>query len=98
MSEGWRAEASRLLELARGLKGEARDAFLYFLDNVSVGDLRAIRDLSKKGIRDPAGVIEELIEVGLLERGRDCFNVPEPLRRLIAERGVEAVLRTLGTG
>jgi hypothetical protein len=98
LSEGWRAEASRLLELARGLKGEARDAFLYFLDNVSVGDLRAIRDLSKKGIRDPAGVVEELIEVGLLERGRDCFNVSEPLRRLIAERGVEAVLRALGTG
>jgi hypothetical protein len=53
LSEGWRAEASRLLELATGLKGEARDAFLYFLDNVSVGDLRAIRDLSKKGIRTP---------------------------------------------
>ncbi|MGC9072229.1 MAG: PolB1-binding protein PBP2 family protein [Acidilobus sp.] len=95
MSEDWRARAYNLLEVARGLKGDLKTAFVYFVEGVSVGDLRALGDLRKRGVRDPASAIEGLIELGLIERGRDCFNLSEPLRRMVYERGLEAVERAL---
>ncbi|MDP8002926.1 MAG: hypothetical protein RAK17_01915, partial [Caldisphaera sp.] len=60
----------------------------YFLENVSVGDLRAIADLSKKGIENPENVIESLIEKGFLERGNDCFNLSYYLRIFVSRRGM----------
>lgn len=98
MSEDWEIRASQLLEVARSLKGELREAFIYLVDNISVGDLRAAMDLRRRGIKDPAAVLEELVNMGLAERGDECYNLPAPLRRLIAERGIGAVERVLGSG
>lgn len=95
MTEDWRAAAYRLLEAARGLQGDLRTALIYFLEEVSVGDLRAAQDLMKRGVTDPAAVIERLVEMGLVERGRDCLNLAAPLRRMLSERGLEALVRAL---
>lgn len=81
------AEASELLDKARRLPKELRIVFDYFYKNVSVGDLRAVKELEKKGVRDPQGKIESLIEMGLLERGHDCYNLARPIREYLFRRG-----------
>lgn len=98
MSEDWELRASQLLEKARRLRGELREAFVYLVDNVSVGDLRAALDLRRKGLKDPASALEALVDMGLAERGRECYNLPEPLRKLIAKRGIGVVEDALGSG
>ncbi|MFP3080461.1 MAG: hypothetical protein RXR09_02955 [Acidilobus sp.] len=98
MSESWELAASQLLERARSLKGDLREAFIYLLDNVSVGDLRAALDLKRKGLQDPVGTLERLVEMGLAEKGSESYNLPWPIRRLIAERGVGVAERALGVG
>lgn len=87
MAEEWLVMASTLLEKARRLGGEERIVFNYFMENVSVGELRAVKELSRKGVRDPLRVIMRLVEEGLIERGYDCFNLAEPLRIYRAKRG-----------
>ena len=98
MSEDWERRAYELLERARRLQGDARQALIYMVDNVSVGDLRAVEDLRRKGLRDPVAALDELVEMGLVERGRGCFNLAAPLRTLIARRGPGVVERALGSG
>ncbi len=95
MAESWELEASRLLDRARRLKGEPREAFLYMLDSISVGDLRAAQELRRRGLKDPNGALEQLVEEGLLERERDCYNLAAPLRLLVARRGAEMVKKVL---
>ena len=84
MEGDWRQEASRLLAIAQRLEGEKKKVFEYFVKYVSVGDLRAEAELQKLGVKDPINVIEELVEMGLLERGIDCYNLARPLRRYYA--------------
>jgi len=81
------SEASKILSRAERLEGEYRIVYQYFLDNISVGDLRAVEDLKRKGVRDPLRVIYKLVSDGLLERSGDVFNLPKPLRCLIYHRG-----------
>ncbi|MEB3774439.1 MAG: hypothetical protein GSR86_05900 [Desulfurococcales archaeon] len=81
------AEASKILSRAERLEGDYRIVFEYFLDNISVGDLRAVEDLKRKGVRDPLRVMVRLVIDGLLEKRGDVFNLPEPVRCLIYERG-----------
>jgi len=69
-----------LLTRARRLPRELRRVFQYFYDNVSVGELRAIHDLKRLGVRDPQAAISELIRLGLVEKGRECYNLARPLR------------------
>ncbi|MCE4619742.1 MAG: hypothetical protein F7C33_01835 [Desulfurococcales archaeon] len=79
--------ASELFERARRLDKEQRMVFDYFYKNVSVGDLRALMELEKLGVRDPQARIDELVEMGLLEKGMDCYNLAKPLREYIFKRG-----------
>jgi len=84
--EEWLVEASRLLDKVRRLSGQERIVFKYFLDEVSVGILRAEAELSKKGVKDPESIIRRLEELGLLERGRDSVSLARPLRAFITRR------------
>ncbi len=84
MERDWRQEASRLLAVAQKLEGDYRKVFEYFVKYVSVGDLRAEAELSRLGVKDPINIIEELVDMGLLERGIDCYNLARPLRRYYA--------------
>jgi hypothetical protein len=87
LAEEWLIEASKLLDKARKMSSEERAVFNYFMDNVSVGELRAVKELSRKGVEDPLKVIMKLVEEGLLEKGYDCYNLVEPLRIYRARRG-----------
>lgn len=80
-------EASKILSRAEKLEGDYRVVFEYFLDNISVGDLRAVEDLRRKGVNEPLRVMIRLVVEGLLEKKGDVFNLPEPVRCLIYERG-----------
>jgi hypothetical protein len=80
-------KAGELLEKARKLGREQRIVFEYFYKNISVGDMRAVMELEKLGVRDPQARIEELVEAGLLEKGMECYNLAKPLREYIFRRG-----------
>ena len=79
-------EAGRLLEKVRKLNKDQRIVFNYFYKNVSVGDLRALLELKKLGVRDPQARIDELIDMGLLEKGMECYNLAKPLREYLYKR------------
>ena len=79
-------EALTLLRRAESLRGDHRKVFSYFSKHFSVGDIRAVEDLEKMGVRDPQSVIQDLIEMGLLERGLDCYNLAKPLRVYLANK------------
>lgn len=85
--EEWYREASMLLDKARRLRGDEIVALRYFIENVSVGTLRAEMDLSRKGVSEPKRVIEKLVELGLLEKGEYSYSLSLPLRMLRARRG-----------
>lgn len=72
----------RLAELVRGLSRDERVALVYFLENVSVGEILAVRELrAKYGLRDAERVLGSLIAKGLLERGEGCYNLAPDLRK-----------------
>lgn len=54
---------------------EIEIAIKYFKENISVGELIALRDLKYKGIRDPERIIAKLIQMGIIEKGEGCYNL-----------------------
>jgi hypothetical protein len=85
--EDWYMEASKLLDRAKKLDRESLKVFRYFIDNVSVGVIRAERELARKAVKDPIDVIEKLVALGLLEKGDYSYSLSRPLRMLRARRG-----------
>ncbi|PMP60126.1 MAG: hypothetical protein C0171_03700 [Caldisphaera sp.] len=85
--ETWLIESSKILEKARNLSDEEKKVFRYFLENISVGDLRAVMDLNRKGIKNSIQIIESLVSNGLLERGNYCYSLPYNLRVYISIQG-----------
>ncbi|MEN2999839.1 MAG: hypothetical protein ABDH61_04615 [Acidilobaceae archaeon] len=80
------AEASKLLERAKELSREERSALNYFLQNISVGELRALREL-KREIPNPSQAIRKLVSLGLVEEGEGCYNLAKPLREYVMKKG-----------
>lgn len=76
-----------LLEKARKLSRQYREVVNYFLENISVGSIRSIKELKATGIENPEKVIEELVQEGIIEEGVDCYNLAKPLRELVFKRG-----------
>lgn len=59
----------------------------YFLRNISVGEIIAIKELRLiYKIDDPVPIIEKLIQRGLIERGEGCFNLSRKLLEAIKKR------------
>ncbi len=85
-SGDWRVEAARLLEKSRSLSKEKRIILNYFMKNISVGDIRSVLDLEKKGVKNAEELIEEMLEEGFLEKATDCYNLSYPLRMYIFSR------------
>ncbi|MCE4600588.1 MAG: hypothetical protein F7C38_03375 [Desulfurococcales archaeon] len=81
------ARAMELLEKSRRLPRDLKIVFEYFYKNLSVGDLRAVKELTRMGVRDPQDKIDKLVEEGLIEKGLDCYNLAKPLREYIYRRG-----------
>jgi len=76
-------ETRRLIE---SLNEDERKVFEYFVINVSVGSIAAIRELSSLyKVRNPREVIRRLIELGLLEQGSGCYSLSKKLRDALLE-------------
>lgn len=70
-----------LEEALRSLDPEEQRVLRYFYNNVSVGEIIALRELrTRYKIRDPEDIIRRLIDKGLLERGEGCYNLARRLR------------------
>lgn len=81
------ARAMELIEKSRRLPRDLKIVFEYFYKNLSVGDLRAVKELERMGVKDPQDKIDKLVEEGLVEKGLDCYNLAKPLREYIYRRG-----------
>ncbi|MCI4437435.1 MAG: hypothetical protein JHC33_11570 [Ignisphaera sp.] len=56
----------------------------YFIQNVSVGAILAVRELKMLyRVEDPKSIIRRLIDKGLLEQGYGCFSLSRPLREAL---------------
>jgi hypothetical protein len=86
MDEDRVGEVVALIEKIKKENPPVRRTAEYFLKHISVGDIRALMDLQKLGVRDPRSAIERLIELGFLERGVDCYNLARPVREYLANR------------
>ncbi|MCE4611408.1 MAG: hypothetical protein F7B17_05500 [Desulfurococcales archaeon] len=80
-------DAYRLVDKARELDSEERMVLNYFLENISVGALRAVKELKAKGVKNPEDIIARLVEIGLLEDKGECYNLAAPLRELVKRKG-----------
>jgi hypothetical protein len=95
--EEYLAEASKLLEKVRELTREEKRILAYFVENISVGELRAVKELKQMGIGNPQTGIRKLVTLGLLEEGRESYSLAKPLRTYIAKRGKTQILNMLAT-
>ncbi|AFH42961.1 MULTISPECIES: PolB1-binding protein PBP2 family protein [Fervidicoccus] len=81
MDRGIRLSLSVFKKLYPGLSEEEYRVMDYFLTNLSVGEILAVRELERVyGIKNPESVIEILISKGLLERGTGCYNLSKTVR------------------
>ena len=66
----------KYLDVVRKLSTEEVAALAYFIRYRSVGDLLAFRELrSLYGVKDPARVLLDLVNKGLLTRGVGCYTI-----------------------
>jgi predicted transcriptional regulator len=77
---------SRLLRACSGCSEDELKALRYMLAEVSVGDLIALKDLAERlGSRDKArATLRSLMARGLVEEGRDSYNLAKWVRELLA--------------
>ncbi len=81
------AEAYRMLEDAKRLSPEEREVLNYFIESLSVGVVRAVKELKARGVQNPEEVIARLVEKGFVEDKGDCYNLAAPLRELVHRKG-----------
>ncbi len=66
----------KYLEVVKKLTTEEVAALAYFIRYRSVGDLLAFKELrSLYGVGDPARVLLDLVNKGLLTRGVGCYTI-----------------------
>jgi len=59
----------------------------YFIRNISVGEILAIRELTAiYHVREPLKVIIRLIKKGVLTKGLGCYNLSNEIRKLLKSR------------
>lgn len=77
-------DAGFLRKVIEGLDHDSLQALKYFVQNKSVGELLAVRELrGLYRIKDPLKVLGKLMELGLIERGVGCYNIrPEVIKAL----------------
>ncbi len=74
-------DAVNIYNLLKSLGEEERRVLNYFLNNISVGEIVATRELKVlEKIGNPEEVIDRLVEKGLLERGTGCINLAKEIR------------------
>ncbi|MEM1645794.1 MAG: hypothetical protein QXL96_08020 [Ignisphaera sp.] len=74
----------KLYEIIQGLSEEEKKVLRYFIQNISVGGIIALRELKALyKVQDPKTVIRNLIDKGLLEQGFGCYNLAKSLREAL---------------
>ncbi len=77
--------------IRKKLSGDMLKVFDYFLRNISVGEVIAVRELQYRyKINKPLEIIVRLINEGLLEKGEGCYNLSKELRELLWSKGFKA--------
>ncbi len=77
--------------IRRKLSGDVLKVFDYFLRNISVGEVIAVRELQYRyKVERPLEIIIRLINEGLLEKGEGCYNLSRELRELLWSKGFKA--------
>ena len=82
--EGGEKGIESLRKVIEELDHDSLQALKYFVQNKSVGELLAVRELrGLYRIKDPLKVLSNLMRLGLLERGVGCYNIhPEVIKAL----------------
>uniref|UniRef100_A0A7C5YWX2 DUF2250 domain-containing protein n=1 Tax=Ignisphaera aggregans TaxID=334771 RepID=A0A7C5YWX2_9CREN len=66
------------------LSEEEKKVLEYFLQNISVGNLVALRELKAfYRVNDPRTIIRKLIDMGLIDQGYGCYNLSRALREAL---------------
>lgn len=74
----------KILEIIQRLNEEEKKVLRYFLQNISVGIIIAVRELKALyKVQDPKSIIRNLIDKGLLEQGYGCYNLAKRLRKAL---------------
>jgi len=74
-------------EIKVELSPEEKKVLEYFIKNISVGEILAIREIKGfLGVDKPEIVIRSLLQKGILERGEGCYNLAEKLRNKLFSR------------
>lgn len=82
------------IDKIESLGDEERKVFEYFLSNISVGALIAIRELKAfYNIEDPKSVIRKLVDIGLLEQGYGCYSLSRSIREELLRIALQQVRR-----
>lgn len=77
----------RLEDILASLSREERVVLDYFIKNLSVGEILAVKELRLlHRLEDPTRVIDSLIRKGLLEKGAGCINLSRRVRDIIGKR------------
>ena len=77
---------NKLRDLIKKLDRDSLITLKYFLQNKSVGELLAIRELrGLYKVKDPAKTLGKLVELGLLERGLGCYNISRRVFKMLKE-------------
>ncbi len=78
-------------QIRKSLSEDELKVFDYFLRNISVGEIIAVRELQYRyKVEKPLEVIFRLINKGLIEKGEGCYNLSKELRELLWSRGFKA--------
>lgn len=85
-------EASKLLDIAKNLGSEEKIVLNYFMDNISVGKHRALKELKAMSVQNPVIIIKKLSSLNLVEEKEECYNLAKPLREYILKRGRQRVI------
>ena len=83
-NESMNKDSGAIRKVIEGLDRDSLQTLKYFVQNKSVGELLAVRELrGLYRIKDPLKVLSRLLELGLLERGIGCYNIrPEVIKAL----------------
>ncbi|MCD6324094.1 MAG: hypothetical protein J7L55_03190 [Desulfurococcales archaeon] len=79
-------DVAKIKEAINSLDRGSKLVLKYFVQNRSVGELLALRELrGLYRIKDPARILARLTEMGLLERAPGCYNIPKKVLKALKE-------------
>ena len=72
---------------------DEKKVVLYFIKNISVGEILALRELEILGVKNPIKIIRSLILKGVLEKGEGCYNLAKDIREELFKLKHKGIIR-----